>query len=42
MIPLTALGYTRLSPGAIGFLGMISSLAGLLTLIDPHAQLPTP
>ena len=39
MIPLTSLGYVRLSPGAVGLLGVVSSLAGIISLIDPLARL---
>ncbi|XP_051157186.1 peroxisomal membrane protein 11B [Leptopilina boulardi] len=38
-IPLTALGYTKLSPGAVGILGVISSLIGIYTLVYPAAKL---
>ncbi|KAJ8929116.1 hypothetical protein NQ314_018230 [Rhamnusium bicolor] len=38
-IPLTALGHIKLSPGTIGLLGVISSLAGLLVLLDPQKKL---
>ncbi|XP_037950110.1 peroxisomal membrane protein 11B [Teleopsis dalmanni] len=38
-IPLTALGYTNMSPRTIGLLGAISSLAGLYALIEPKAKL---
>lgn len=38
-IPLTALGYTKLSPRTVGVLGAISSVAGLLALIQPDAKL---
>ncbi|KAL3287080.1 hypothetical protein HHI36_001565 [Cryptolaemus montrouzieri] len=38
-IPFTSLGYTKLSPGTIGLLGVISSIAGLLVLIDPAVKL---
>lgn len=38
-IPLNALGYTKLSPGTIGLLGAISSIAGLLVLLDPQKKL---
>lgn len=38
-IPLTALGYTRLSPRTIGLLGAISSAAGLWALLEPTAKL---
>lgn len=39
MIPLTALGYMRLSPGAVGLLGVVSSVAAIISLIDPLARL---
>lgn len=38
-IPLTALGYTRLTPRTIGVLGVVSSVAGLVALIKPAAKL---
>ena len=38
-IPLTALGYTELSPGTVGVLGVVSSLAGLLVLLDSSVKL---
>lgn len=38
-IPLTALGHVKLSPGTIGLLGAISSLAGLLVVMDPKKKL---
>lgn len=38
-IPLTSLGYTKLSPGVVGLLGFISSAAGLYSLIYPMAKL---
>lgn len=38
-IPLTALGYTRLSPSTIGFLGAVSSAAAILTMVEPVAKL---
>ncbi|XP_024884586.1 peroxisomal membrane protein 11B isoform X2 [Temnothorax curvispinosus] len=38
-IPLTALGVTKCTPGTIGFLGIISSLIGLYTIIDPLYKL---
>lgn len=38
-IPLTALGYTKLTPRAIGVLGVISSVAGLVALVKPAAKL---
>lgn len=39
MIPLTALGYMRLSPGAVGLLGVVSSVAAIISLVDPLARL---
>ncbi|XP_067634246.1 peroxisomal membrane protein 11B [Eurosta solidaginis] len=38
-IPLTGLGYTKLSPCTIGLLGAISSAAGLWALLEPTAKL---
>ncbi|CAH0401379.1 unnamed protein product [Chilo suppressalis] len=38
-IPLTALGFTKLSPSAVGTLGAISSLAALITIIKPITKL---
>ncbi|XP_023162919.1 peroxisomal membrane protein 11B [Drosophila hydei] len=38
-IPLTALGYTSLTPRTIGILGAISSMAGLWALLEPAAKL---
>lgn len=38
-IPLTALGHVNLSPSSVGLLGVISSLAGLMVLIEPLAKL---
>ncbi|KAL0279080.1 UNVERIFIED_CONTAM: hypothetical protein PYX00_000711 [Menopon gallinae] len=38
-IPLNALGYTKLTPGFIGMMGTISSIAGLISLINPKARL---
>lgn len=38
-IPLTGLGYTKLSPRSIGILGVISSLAGLIVILKPTAKL---
>lgn len=38
-IPLTALGHVKLSAGTVGWLGVISSLAGLMVLIDPKKKL---
>lgn len=39
MIPLTALGYMRLSPGTVGLLGVVSSVAAIISLVDPLARL---
>jgi len=38
-IPLTSMGYTKLSPRVIGLLGMISSLAGLIVILNPKCKL---
>ncbi|XP_012264050.2 peroxisomal membrane protein 11B [Athalia rosae] len=38
-IPLTSLGYTKLNPGIIGLLGLLSSIAGIYSLIHPLAKL---
>ncbi|XP_055700920.1 peroxisomal membrane protein 11B [Phlebotomus papatasi] len=38
-IPLNGLGIVRLNPRTIGLLGLISSLAGLVALIEPTAKL---
>ena len=38
-IPLTAMGKLKLNPGIIGLLGSVSSIAGLIALIDPKAKL---
>ncbi|KAK2579773.1 hypothetical protein KPH14_011109 [Odynerus spinipes] len=38
-IPLTALGYTRLTPGVIGVCGLISSMIGIYTLVFPLYKL---
>ena len=38
-IPLTALGHVNLSPTSVGFLGMISSAAAILQIIDYSARL---
>jgi len=39
LIPLTALGHLNLSPGFVGLLGAISSIAGIMSIIDPVAKL---
>lgn len=36
IIPLTGLGMIRTSPGLVGAVGMLTSVAGLVTLIDPQ------
>ncbi|KZC07566.1 PREDICTED: peroxisomal membrane protein 11B [Dufourea novaeangliae] len=38
-IPLTALGFTKFTPGTIGIFGIISSLVGLYTIIHPLYKL---
>lgn len=38
-IPLTALGYLKLSPGTVGLLGIISSAAGIAALVNPMYKL---
>lgn len=38
-IPATALGYTKLKPRTVGLLGVISSIAALIVLIQPTAKL---
>lgn len=38
-IPLNGLGYTKLSPRVIGLLGMISSIAGLVVILNPKCKL---
>lgn len=38
-IPLTALGYTKLSPSVTGALGVASSIAGLLAMLDKSCKL---
>lgn len=38
-IPLTALGYTKLKPRTVGMLGVISSIAAIMVLIQPAAKL---
>lgn len=39
LIPLTALGYTKLTPGIIGVCGLVSSIVGLYTIIHPLYKL---
>nr|XP_022915808.1 peroxisomal membrane protein 11B [Onthophagus taurus] len=38
-IPMTSLGYTKLSPSTVGTLGVISSIAGLLIVLNPKNKL---
>lgn len=38
-IPLTGMGYVKLSPRVIGLLGMISSIAGLIVILHPQCKL---
>jgi peroxin-11B len=38
-IPFTSLGFIKLSPKTIGMLGVISSVAGLLVILEPRAKL---
>ncbi|XP_050697868.1 peroxisomal membrane protein 11B-like [Eriocheir sinensis] len=38
-IPLANLGHAKLSPGTVGFLGSVSSMAGLVAVLDPLAKL---
>ncbi|KAI5633552.1 peroxisomal biogenesis factor 11 (PEX11) domain-containing protein [Phthorimaea operculella] len=38
-IPLTALGFTKFSPSTVGMLGAVSSLAALVTIVQPISKL---
>lgn len=38
-LPLAALNYIKLNPGTIGLLGVISSVIGIYTVVDPFAKL---
>jgi peroxin-11B len=38
-IPLTSMGYVKLSPRIIGLLGVVSSLAGLIVVLNPKCKL---
>ncbi|KAI4468525.1 peroxisomal biogenesis factor 11 [Holotrichia oblita] len=38
-LPLVALGYIKLSPGTVGTLGTISSIAGLIVVLKPTCKL---
>lgn len=42
LIPLAALGYVKLSPGMVGMLGVISSVAGIITIVNPMFKLCPP
>ncbi|XP_065217356.1 peroxisomal membrane protein 11B [Planococcus citri] len=39
-IPLAALNYVNLSPATIGMFGVVSSIVGIYTVVDPFAKLP--
>lgn len=41
-IPLNSLGFVKLSPRTIGLLGMISSIAGLIVVLNPSTCKLTP
>lgn len=38
-IPMTALGYTKLRPSTVGILGVISSIIGIMVLVQPTTKL---
>lgn len=38
-IPLNSLGFIKLSPGTVGFLGTLSSLLAILQMLDPTCRL---
>lgn len=38
-IPLNGSGYVKLSPRVIGLLGMVSSIAGLIVILNPQCKL---
>ncbi|KAK3865360.1 hypothetical protein Pcinc_029028 [Petrolisthes cinctipes] len=38
-IPLTNLGHTQMSSGVVGLMGTVSSLAGIIVVLDPLARL---
>ncbi|CRK93704.1 CLUMA_CG007232, isoform A [Clunio marinus] len=38
-IPLTSMGYIKVSPRVVGLLGMISSIAGLIVVLNPQCKL---
>ncbi|BES91457.1 Peroxisomal biogenesis factor 11 (PEX11) [Nesidiocoris tenuis] len=42
MLPMSSLGYVRLSPGTVGLLGAFSSILGILPLIRPLFKLRQP
>lgn len=39
-LPLVALNYVNLSPSTVGLLGVVSSVVGIYTVVDPFAKLP--
>lgn len=42
LIPLAALGYVKLNPGTVGLLGVISSIAGITTIVNPIYKMCPP
>lgn len=38
-IPLSSMGYVKISPRVIGVLGMVSSIAGLVVILNPQCKL---
>jgi len=38
-IPLSSMGYVKVSPRVIGLLGIISSIAGLIVILNPQCKL---
>lgn len=38
-IPLSSMGYVKVSPRVIGLLGMVSSIAGLIVILNPQCKL---
>jgi peroxin-11B len=38
-IPLSSLGFIKVSPRVVGILGMISSIMGLIVILNPHFKL---
>jgi len=39
VIPMTGLGYINVAPGVVGLCGVISSVIGMVTLVDPLARI---